>query len=155
MEELSSILKSRNACYFLGRNADFITAVEGALKLKEIAYIFSEGYPAGELKHGTLALIEKNFPVIAVATQKNLVKKTENAIAEVVARGGFVALISPFSDYLEDSLAQFKCKIPETHEDLAGCVSIIPLQYLALKTCLSRSFNPDKPRNLAKSVTVE
>lgn len=155
MEELSSILKSRNACYFLGRNADFITSVEGALKLKEIAYIFSEGYPAGELKHGTLALIEKNFPVIAVATQKNLVKKTENAIAEVVARGGFVALISPFSDYLEESLAQFKCKIPETHEDLAGCVSIIPLQYLALKTCLSRSFNPDKPRNLAKSVTVE
>lgn len=155
VDALAAKLKNKPAMYFLGRDADYVTAVEGALKVKEIAYVFSEGYPAGELKHGTLALVEKNFPVIAVITQRNLAKKTENAVAEVIARGGFVALFSPFEDVLNESAAQFRCKIPAVREELAGAVSVIPLQYFALRMCLLRGHNPDKPRNLAKSVTVE
>ena len=117
--------------------------------------MFSAGYPAGELKHGTLALVEKGFPVIAIVTQKSLAKKTENAVAEVIARGGYVALFSPFESVLKESAAQFCCKIPAVREELAGAVSVIPLQYFALRMCQLRGHDPDKPRNLAKSVTVE
>lgn len=155
VDALASRLKEKSAMYFLGRDADFVTAVEGALKVKEIAYVFSEGYPAGELKHGTLALVEKGFPVIAIVTQKSLAKKTENAVAEVIARGGYVALFSPFESVLKESAAQFCCKIPAVREELAGAVSVIPLQYFALRMCQLRGHDPDKPRNLAKSVTVE
>lgn len=155
VNELAERLKNTSSMYFLGRDADYITAVEGALKVKEIAYVFSEGYPAGELKHGTLALVEENFPVVAVVTQKSLAQKTENAIAEVLARGGFAALFTPFEELIQDSVAQFKCKLPSVREELAGAVSVIPLQYFALRMCLLRGHDPDKPRNLAKSVTVE
>ena len=155
VEKLAEQWKEARAMYFLGRDADYVTAVEGALKVKEIAYVFSEGYPAGELKHGTLALIEQGFPVIAVSTRKSLAKKTENAIAEVVSRGGRVALFSPYEDVLQESAAQFKCKLPNVREELAGAVAVIPLQYFALKMCVLRGHDPDKPRNLAKSVTVE
>lgn len=155
VDKLARLTKNISSCYFIGRDVDFVTAVEGALKLKEIAYIFSEGYPAGELKHGSLALVEKDFFVITVATQKNLAKKAENAIAEIISRGGKVVLFTPFDDLIIESQAQYKCKIPIINEDLAACIAIIPLQYFALKACTLRNLNPDKPRNLAKSVTVE
>lgn len=141
--------------FFLGRGADYFAALEGSLKLKEISYLPSEGYPAGELKHGSLALVEEGFPVVCVSTSRALAKKSENALAEVKSRGGFCALFSQYGDVLEDSCADFKCLLPALPEALMPAVSVVPLQYFAYKMCIERGFDPDKPRNLAKSVTVE
>lgn len=154
-DALADGLKSARAIYYLGRGLDLCTAKEGALKVKEIACIFAEGYPAGELKHGSLALVEEGFPVVCVSTSRALAKKSENALAEVKSRGGFCALFSQYGDVLEDSCADFKCLLPALPEALMPAVSVIPLQYFAYKMCIERGFDPDKPRNLAKSVTVE
>ena len=154
-DALADGLKSARAIYYLGRGLDLCTAKEGALKVKEIACVFAEGYPAGELKHGSLALVEEGFPVVCVSTSRALAKKSENALAEVKSRGGFCALFSQYGDVLEDSCADFKCLLPALPEALMPAVSVIPLQYFAYKMCIERGFDPDKPRNLAKSVTVE
>ncbi len=152
---LAKQLSQTFGMYYLGRGQDVVTAMEGALKVKEIACVYAEGYAAGELKHGTLALIEKGFPVIAIATDKKLAKKCENALAEVKARGGFCALFSQYEDVLSESCADFCCRLPSISEPLMPVVSVIPLQKFACEMCLLRGFDPDKPRNLAKSVTVE
>ncbi len=154
-DRLADRLKKARAIYYLGRGTDLCTAREGALKVKEIACVFAEGYPAGELKHGSLALVEEGFPVICVSTQKNLLKKSENALAEVRSRGGFCVLFSQYCEALADSCAQFSCLLPTLPEPLMPVVSVIPLQYFAYKMCIERGLDPDKPRNLAKSVTVE
>ena len=154
-DALADGLKSARAIYYLGRGLDLCTAKEGALKVKEIACVFAEGYPAGELKHGSLALVEEGFPVVCVSTSRALAKKSENALAEVKSRGGFCALFSQYGDVLEDSCADFKCLLPALPEALMPAVSVVPLQYFAYKMCIERGFDPDKPRNLAKSVTVE
>ena len=155
MRALAETLSDQRSMYYLGRDADVVTAMEGALKVKEIAYIFAEGYAAGELKHGTLALVEDGFPVFAISTQQRLAQKTENALQEVKSRGAFTVLFSQSESVLAESCAACKCRLPEVCERLMPVIAVIPLQYFACRMCLVRGFDPDKPRNLAKSVTVE
>lgn len=140
--------------FFIGRQMDYATALEGSLKLKEISYIMSEGYPAGELKHGTLALIDDGCPIISIITSRDISSKTLNAIHEVKARGAKVLLLTPFNDIIKDA----ECEtfiLPEINELLIPIISIIPLQYISHEVSIMRGCNPDRPRNLAKSVTVE
>ena len=139
----------------IGRNYDYVTCLEACLKLKEISYIPCEAYPAGELKHGTLALITKNVPVIAVITEKDLIDKTMMIVEQVKARGGKVFIFTCFdlSKYnIKDCTI---VKLPDIPYFLKPIYSIIPFQLLSYKVTLSLGYNPDRPRNLAKSVTVE
>lgn len=150
--DLAERLREKPAMYYIGRGTDRFTAAEGALKVREIAYLFAESCPAGELKHGTLALVEEGFPVFAVATARALAAKTANSLAEAKARGAFTAL---FSQEEFAGGADFSCRLPALPEALMPLVSVVPLQYFACRMCLLRGFDPDRPRNLAKSVTVE
>ena len=131
--------------------------MEGSLKLKEISYIHSEAYPAGELKHGTISLIEEGTPVIALATDMDLYEKTLSNIKEVKARGAYVILL--ISENLKEHVTNDACDdviyVPETSKFLQGVLTIIPLQLLAYETACLRGCEIDQPRNLAKSVTVE
>lgn len=149
--ELSSVTNA----FFLGRGADYCTALEGSLKLKEISYVHSEGCPAGELKHGTLALIEKGTLVVTLITSRDIADKTMNAIHEVKARGAKVVLVSPFEEYLTAHGVDEMVKLPSLDEVFTPIISIIPLQIFAYYISRARGNDPDKPRNLAKSVTVE
>ena len=141
--------------YFIGRGLDYAVAVEGSLKLKEISYVHSEAMPAGELKHGTLALITEGVPVVVVLTQEALYDKTVSAIQEVKARGGDIIAVAYDDD---DRIARFAdtvLRIPR-NDDLLGPVSaVVPLQLLAYHVAKIRGNDIDQPRNLAKSVTVE
>ncbi|MEH7108293.1 glutamine--fructose-6-phosphate transaminase (isomerizing) [Bacillus sp. JJ1764] len=138
-------------CFFIGRGIDFYVGLEGALKLKEISYIQAEGFAGGELKHGTIALIEEGTPVIALATQENVNLSIRGNVKEVVARGANPCIISMNGLNMdEDSFV-----IPEVNELLTPLISVIPLQLLAYYAALHRDCDVDKPRNLAKSVTVE
>ena len=150
---LAKRLQTARAMYFIGRGTDRFTAAEGALKVREIAYVFAESCPAGELKHGTLALVEEGFPVLAVATDRATVQKTANSLAEAKARGAFTGLFSPYKEYA--GVADFFCPLPALPAPLMPLVSVVPLQAFACRLCLLRGFDPDRPRNLAKSVTVE
>ncbi len=143
------------SAYFIGRGADYCAALEGSLKLKEISYLPSEGYPAGELKHGTLALIEKGTPVVAILTQSALAEKTMNSVSEVYARGGKVLLVTSLPEYTDRKEVEESILLPRCEEVFSPILSVIPLQMLAYYTALARGNDPDKPRNLAKSVTVE
>lgn len=137
--------------FFIGRDLDYITATEASLKLKEISYINSVAIASGELKHGTLALIDKDAVVVAICTQGKIKTKLLSNLEEIKARGGKVIVVSQFDDFKD-----FPCvKLPKYDELLMPIVSIIPLQFLALRICELFGYNPDKPRNLAKSVTVE
>ena len=139
--------------FFIGRGLDYANSLEGSLKLKEISYINSVAYQAGELKHGTISLIEANTPVIAIATNKNLVDKTISNIKETKARGAYV-IYESFIDP-EDKFYDEFIKIPKVHPILESILTIIPLQLLAYKVAKNNNCDIDKPRNLAKSVTVE
>ena len=142
--------------FFIGRNIDYTLALEGALKLKEISYIHAEAYPAGELKHGTLALIEEGTPVIAIATRQNVLDKTISNIKEVKARGGeILGLVLPNSEINYGDAMDEKIEIPEIDEMVSSILTIIPLQLLAYYAAVYRDCDIDQPRNLAKSVTVE
>jgi len=149
--ELAQKLKEKTAFYYIARGINFAIAGEGALKLKEIAYAHAEGMPAGELKHGTLALIEKGTPVIAICPQDYTFHETLSNIAETKARG---ALAVGVSDQREDIFDEW-VKIPAVDEIFYPLVSVIPLQLLAYHLAVARGLDPDKPRNLAKSVTVK
>ena len=150
----SEFVNSRNV-FFLGRGLDYAMALEASLKLKEISYIHSEAYPAGELKHGTISLIVEDFPVIALVTQASLVEKMVSNIKEVKARGAKVFLIGrPELEHTHD-YSDREFILPNVHEDLMPLVSIIPLQLFAYYSSVLRGLDVDKPRNLAKSVTVE
>ncbi|WP_442602765.1 glutamine--fructose-6-phosphate transaminase (isomerizing) [Paenibacillus sp. KN14-4R] len=141
--------------FFIGRGLDYLVAMEGSLKLKEISYIHSEAYASGELKHGTLALIEENVPVIALATQPHLVEKTVSNIREVKARGGhLLGITCEGEEGLGDSVHK-TIYIPRTMSVLMPALSVIPLQLLSYYAALALGHDVDKPRNLAKSVTVE
>jgi glucosamine--fructose-6-phosphate aminotransferase (isomerizing) len=142
--------------FFIGRGVDFAVAQEGSLKLKEISYIHSEAYPAGELKHGTIALIEEGVPVIALLTQENVFEKTVSNIKEVSARGADIMAIT-FEENVSTLLKSVDqvFSIPKTLPLLAAALSVVPLQLLAYYASLARGNDVDKPRNLAKSVTVE
>jgi glutamine---fructose-6-phosphate transaminase (isomerizing) len=141
--------------FFIGRGVDYNVAMEGSLKLKEISYIHSEAYAAGELKHGTLALIEEGIPVIALATQDELFEKTVSNIKEVIARGAHVLGVANQGDEELAKTVDAVFYIPRTLPLLTPALSVIPLQLLAYYASLARGLDVDKPRNLAKSVTVE
>lgn len=140
---------------FLGRHVQAPTAYEGALKLKEISYIHAEAYPAGEMKHGPIALIDEHLPVVVLATQGPLYEKTLSNIQEVRARGGKVIAIATLGDAGIAKLAQDVLYVPEVHPLLAPIVSVVPLQLLAYEIAVLLGRDVDQPRNLAKSVTVE
>jgi glucosamine--fructose-6-phosphate aminotransferase (isomerizing) len=152
---LAAKLSRAKGVFFLGRDLDYALSMEGSLKLKEISYLFSEGYAAGELKHGTLALVEKGVFVIALSTQGFLAKKTMNAVHEVSCRGAETAILTPFGNLLEESGADKVFLLPSAPPEMMPIVASVPLQLIAYHTALCRGYNPDRPRNLAKSVTVE
>ena len=141
---------------FLGRGFSFPIALEGALKLKELAYVHAEGYPAGEMKHGPLALIEDGMPVVVIAPRDEDYKKTMSNMQEVIARGAKVLLITNKStdEIFSENIWQ-KIEVENTDDDLLPFLITIPLQKLAYYTALKKGYDIDKPRNLAKSVTVE
>jgi glucosamine--fructose-6-phosphate aminotransferase (isomerizing) len=141
---------------FLGRGSSFPIALEGALKLKELAYIHAEGYPAGEMKHGPLALIEDGMPVVVIAPRDNYYNKTISNMQEVIARGAKVLLVTNKStdEVFSENIWQ-KIEVENTDEDLLPFLITIPLQKLAYHSALKKGYDIDKPRNLAKSVTVE
>ncbi len=148
------IKEASNALY-LGRGHNFPIALEGALKLKEISYIHAEGYPAAEMKHGPIALIDKNMPVIVIATNKSAYEKIVSNVQEVKAREGRIIAVVTEGDQAISDLADYTIEIPETEELLTPLLSVIPLQLLSYHIAVLRGCNVDQPRNLAKSVTVE
>lgn len=156
IKRLAKQIKDSKSIFFIGRNLDEPIAKEGALKLKEISYIHAESYPAGELKHGTIALIEDGTPVIAVAVQDDVYEKMASNIQEVVARHANVIALA-FEDKVEElkKHAKFVYPIPRINPVLSPILTVIPLQLLAYYTALERGCDIDQPRNLAKSVTVE
>ena len=155
MEELAERFIKAKDIFYLGRSIDYAIAMEGALKLKEISYIHAEAYAGGELKHGTLALITKETPIIAVATQDEIASKMFSNIQEVRARGADVFGIGYENDENLGKYTTENAKIPRVNEFIAPILSVIPMQLLAYYTGIKRGNDVDKPRNLAKSVTVE
>ncbi len=141
---------------FLGRGFSYPIALEGALKLKELAYVHAEGYPAGEMKHGPLALIEDGMPVVVLAPRDEYFKKTISNMQEVIARGAKVLLITNKSkdEVVHENIWQ-SIQVENTNDDLLPFLITIPLQKLAYHSALNKGYDIDKPRNLAKSVTVE
>jgi glucosamine--fructose-6-phosphate aminotransferase (isomerizing) len=154
VRELAKIIAKHEHCYFLGRNIDEPISREGALKLKEISYVHAEAYPAGELKHGTIALIDEGTPVVAVMTQEGVFEKMVSNIQEVIARQARVSVVTNRIDGL-DEMASEIIMVPDVTEILAPVLAVIPLQLLAYYTALELGCDIDQPRNLAKSVTVE
>jgi glutamine---fructose-6-phosphate transaminase (isomerizing) len=152
---IASEIKDANNALYLGRGYNFPVALEGALKLKEISYIHAEGYPAAEMKHGPIALIDENMPVVVIATNKSAYEKIVSNVQEVKARKGIVIAIVGESDTEIRKIADYTIVIPETDEPLTPLLSVIPLQLLSYHIALMRNCNVDQPRNLAKSVTVE
>ena len=140
---------------FLGRGSSFPIALEGALKLKELSYLHAEGYPAGEMKHGPLALIENGLPVIVIAPHDKYFHKTVSNMQEVIARGGKILLITDSNENIVNENIRFKIDLPLVEESLSPFLFTIPLQLLAYHVALLKKCDIDKPRNLAKSVTVE
>lgn len=155
IKQISDSIKDKNAVFYLGRNMDYNSAMEGALKLKEISYIFTEAFAAGELKHGTIALIEEGTPVITIATQTTLLDKTFSNMQEVKARGAHLIAFTRESATTICNEADVTVTIPECPDLLMPVVSIVPAQLLAYYTSVLKGNDVDKPRNLAKSVTVE
>ncbi len=154
-KSIAQRIKEKSSLFYLGRGADYQTALEGSLKLKEISYIFTEAFAAGELKHGTIALIEEGTPVVAIATQKDLVEKMISNIKEVKARGAYVYAITTEGETEIKKVADEVIYVPETLDLLKPVLSVIPTQLIAYYTSLAKGIDVDKPRNLAKSVTVE
>ena len=150
----STLVNAENLLY-IGRGLDYAMSMEGSLKLKEISYIHSESYAAGELKHGTISLVTDAMPVIAVATQRNLFDKTVSNAKEVKARGGKVIFVTHNYINVDDDIADYKIGLPTIDDLLMPMLTVVPLQLIAYYTSVLRGNDVDKPRNLAKSVTVE
>ena len=140
---------------FLGRGANFPVALEGALKLKEISYIHAEGYPAAEMKHGPIALIDEKMPVVFVVPKDSIYEKVISNIQEVRARKGRIIAIANEDDHEITSMADYVIRVPRTYGFFGPILNVIPLQLLAYYMAVERGCNVDQPRNLAKSVTVE
>ena len=141
--------------FFLGRGLDYAACMEGSLKMKEISYIHSEAYAAGELKHGTISLVEKGTMIIGVATQKKIFEKTISNMVEVKTRGAYLCGITSAGNYSMEDTADFVLYVPKSDEHFSATLTVIPLQLLAYYVAVNRGIDVDKPRNLAKSVTVE
>ena len=155
IKEISEKYKNAENALYLGRGYTFPVALEGALKLKEISYIHAEGYPAAEMKHGPIALIDENMPVFVIATKGANYEKVVSNIQEVKARKGQIIAVVTNGDKEVRKMADFCIEIPETDESLVPLVSVVPLQLLSYHIAVLRGCNVDQPRNLAKSVTVE
>ncbi|MBQ1436406.1 MAG: glutamine--fructose-6-phosphate transaminase (isomerizing) [Ruminococcus sp.] len=154
---IATKLVSAESLLYIGRGLDYALSMEGSLKLKEVSYIHSESYAAGELKHGTISLINDEMPVISVATQTDVIPKTISNIVEVKSRGAEIILVctDACARGLKDGIADYVVEIPHSEELLMPITAVVPLQILAYYTAINRGNDPDKPRNLAKSVTVE
>ena len=144
-----------NHAFFLGRGVDYAVSLEGSLKMKEISYIHSEAYAAGELKHGTISLIEDGTFVIGVLTQSGLYEKTVSNMVECQSRGAYLMGLTSYGNYSVEDTADFTVYIPKTDEHFAASLAVVPLQLLGYYLSVARGLDVDKPRNLAKSVTVE
>ena len=156
IQTVSRTFTDAKGSMFLGRGLSYPIALEGALKLKELAYVHAEGYPAGEMKHGPLALIEDGMPVVVLAPRDNYYPKTISNMQEVIARGAKVLLITNKSkdEVLSENIWE-TIEVENTNDDLLPFLLTIPLQKLAYYSALKKGYDIDKPRNLAKSVTVE
>ena len=155
IRQLAAKFKDARNFLYLGRGYGFPVALEGALKLKEISYIHAEGYPAAEMKHGPIALIDEEMPVVVIATKNSSYEKVVSNIQEVKARKGIIIAIVTEGDEEVRKIADHVLEIPETDELLIPLVSVVPLQLLSYHIAVMRGCNVDQPRNLAKSVTVE
>ena len=157
IEKIAKNIFKEKDVFYIGRGVDYVTSMEASLKLKEISYIHSESYAAGELKHGTIALIEKGINVIGIVTESNLVKKTVSNIEELSTRGAITTVVvnNETEKMIDKSIFNNVIVVPETISYLSPIVSIIPLQLLAYYVSKEKGLDVDKPRNLAKSVTVE
>ncbi|AIZ40726.1 glutamine--fructose-6-phosphate transaminase (isomerizing) [Cellulophaga baltica] len=155
IEKVAEVYKDATNCLYLGRGYNFPVALEGALKLKEISYIHAEGYPAAEMKHGPIALIDEHMPVFVIATKKGHYEKVVSNIQEIKSRKGKIIAIVTEGDEAVKELADHVIEVPETFESLTPLLTTIPLQLLSYHIALMRGCNVDQPRNLAKSVTVE
>ena len=154
IQKVSSEFASARDAFYIGRGLDYAISLEGSLKLKEISYIHSEAYAAGELKHGTISLIEDNTLVVGVVTQEDIYEKTISNLVEVKSRGGYIITVSTDNIPI-DKVSNYKITIPETNKYFYPSLTVIPLQLLGYYIAVSRGLDVDKPRNLAKSVTVE
>lgn len=152
---IASKIMSADSLLYIGRGLDYALSMEGSLKLKEISYIHSESYAAGELKHGTISLITENMPVIAIATQHKLFEKTASNVKEVKSRKATVVMITGSGMNVDKDSIDYLVELPEVSDILMPLVTVVPLQMIAYYTAVQRGNNVDKPRNLAKSVTVE
>lgn len=141
--------------FFVGRGIDYAVSLEGSLKMKEISYIHSEAYAVGELKHGTISLIEDGTLVIGVLTQSELFEKTVSNMVECKSRGAYLMGLTSYGNYSLEDTANFTVYIPKTDEHFAASLAVIPLQLLGYYRSVARGLDVDKPRNLAKSVMVE
>ncbi len=155
IEPISNKLKKTKSLFFIGRGLDYALSCEGSIKLKEVSYIHSEAYAAGELKHGTISLITDNVPVIALATQENVFAKMISNIREVRSRGAKVIMVAGAGAQVDASLCDHLITLPPVDDLFAPFGAAIVLQYIAYYTATARGLNVDQPRNLAKSVTVE
>ena len=151
----ASKFSNAHDAFFIGRGIDYSSAMEGSLKLKEISYIHSEAYAAGELKHGTISLVEKGTLVVGLMTNKNLFAKTLSNVAEVKSRGAYIMGITSYGNYSIEDTADFTVYVPGTDPSFNASLAIIPLQLMAYYVSVAKGLDVDKPRNLAKSVTVE
>ena len=141
--------------FFIGRGIDYAICLEGSLKLKEISYIHSEAYAAGELKHGTISLVEENMLVIGVLTQDTLYEKTVSNMLECKSRGAYLMGLAPYGKYEAETTCDFVTYVPKIDEHFAASLAVVPLQLLGYYVSVAKGLDVDKPRNLAKSVTVE
>jgi glucosamine--fructose-6-phosphate aminotransferase (isomerizing) len=155
IEKVAYILKDITGCLYLGRGINMPIAYEGALKLKEISYIHAEGYPAGEMKHGPIALIDKDMPVLCIAPKDPWHEKMISQIQQAKARGGMVIAVATEGDELIKGMADHVLWVPESPWMLSPILTVFPLQLLAYHIAAIRGLDVDQPRNLAKSVTVE
>ena len=151
----SSKFANARDVFFLGRGLDYAISLEGSLKMKEISYIHSEAYAAGELKHGTISLVEDGIMVIGVLTQEELIEKTISNMAECKARGAYLMGVSADGNYSIEDSVNFTIYVPKADSHFIGSLAVLPLQLLGYYTSVARGLDVDKPRNLAKSVTVE
>ena len=155
IKEFAQEVKDKHSLFYIGRGIDYATSIEAALKIKEVSYIHTEAFAAGELKHGTISLIEEGTPVIAIMTQKDLTAKSLSNVEEVVARGANVFIITSHKDARMEKITDKIYEVPETIEILYPLLTVIPGQLMAYYTSTAKGIDVDKPRNLAKSVTVE
>lgn len=154
-KEIAAVFKDAPNCLYLGRGYNFPVALEGALKLKEISYIHAEGYPAAEMKHGPIALIDEHMPVVVIAPKQGHYDKVVSNIQEIKSRKGKIIAVVTKGDTQVRELADYVIEIPETSDALSPLLTTIPLQLLSYHIAVMRGCNVDQPRNLAKSVTVE